>query len=127
MGPIGYFLWIFLTVAALTLPLFVALARPTSTSAAPAERPITTCGVNPRGQVAKASVRVPGCSATCLFLFQLANASILPCRGGSRIRGRKSLLARRLGIDRPAADYGCRASENASRASKRNIQVFEAA
>src|SRR5215469_11092691 len=86
MGLIGYF-WsyqaIFLTVAALTLPLFVALAR-IRTADIHFGR---ACGAPDHelpGLPARASLgslwNSPGLLtfAACLFLFQLANASVLP-------------------------------------------------
>jgi MFS family permease len=86
MGLIGYLLSyqaIFLTVAALTLPLVVALARIRATDIHFGR----ACGAphhHVSGQPARASRRSlwksPGLMsfATCLFLFQLANASLLP-------------------------------------------------
>jgi MFS family permease len=86
MGLIGYFLSyqaIFLTVAALTPPLFVALARIHATDIHFGR----ACGA-PHHHTSGRPVRVsrrslwksPGLLtfATCLFLFQLANASMLP-------------------------------------------------
>jgi len=86
MGLIGYF-WsyqaIFLTVAALTLPLFVALAR-IRTADIHFGR---ACGAPDHDMPSlppRASLRSlwksPGLLtfAACLFLFQLANASVLP-------------------------------------------------
>src|SRR5262249_4595235 len=86
MGLIGYFLSyqvIFLTVAALTLPLFVALARIRAADIHFGR----ACGAPDHdmpGLPARASLRSlwksPGLLtfAGCLFLFQLANASVLP-------------------------------------------------
>src|SRR5262245_55791630 len=86
MGLIGYFLsyqTIFLTVAALTLPLFVALARIRAADIHFGR----ACGAPDHGMPglpARASLRSlwksPGLLtfAACLFLFQLANASVLP-------------------------------------------------
>ncbi len=86
MGLIGYFLSyqaIFLTVAALTLPLFVALARIRAADIHFGR----ACGAPDHdmpGLPARASLRSlwksPGllAFAACLFLFQLANASVLP-------------------------------------------------
>jgi MFS family permease len=86
MGLIGYFLSyqaIFLTVAALALPLFVALARIRAADIHFGR----ACGA-PDHHVLRQPARVsrrslwnsPGLLtfAVCLFLFQLANASILP-------------------------------------------------
>src|SRR5215475_1725894 len=86
MGLIGYF-WsyqaIFLTVAALTLPLFVALARVRTADihfgracGAPDH---DTPGLPPRASL-RSLWQSPGLLtfAACLFLFQLANASVLP-------------------------------------------------
>src|SRR5262245_16488504 len=86
MGLIGYFLsyqTIFLTVAALTLPLFVALARIRAADIHFGR----ACGAPDHdmpGLPTRASLRSlwksPGLLtfAACLFLFQLANASVLP-------------------------------------------------
>jgi MFS family permease len=86
MGLIGYFLSyqaIFLTVAALTPPLFVALARIRAADIHFGR----ACGAPHHhmfSQPARASRRSLWKSsglltfATCLFLFQLANASMLP-------------------------------------------------
>ncbi len=87
MGLIGYFLSyqaIFLTVAALAIPLFVALAR----IRAPDIHFGRACGAPdhdmPSLPAARASLRSlwksPGLLTfgACLFLFQLANASVLP-------------------------------------------------
>ena len=86
MGLIGYFLSyqaIFLTVAALAIPLFVALAP----IRAPDIHFGRACGAPDHdmpGLPARASLRSlwksPGLLtfAACLFLFQLANASVLP-------------------------------------------------
>jgi MFS family permease len=86
MGLIGYFLSyqaIFLTVAALALPLFVALAR----IRAPEIHFGRACGAPDHDMPslpARASLRSlwksPGLLTfgACLFLFQLANASVLP-------------------------------------------------
>ena len=86
MGLIGYFLSyqaIFLTVAALAIPLFVALAR----IRAPDIHFGRACGAPDHDMPslpARASLRSlwksPGLLtfAACLFLFQLANASVLP-------------------------------------------------
>jgi len=86
MGLIGYF-WsyqaIFLTVAALAIPLFVALAR----IRAPDIHFGRACGAPDHDMPslpARASLRSlwksPGLLTfgACLFLFQLANASVLP-------------------------------------------------
>src|SRR5215831_9207427 len=85
MGLIGYFLSyqaIFLTVAALALPLFVALAR------------IRAADIHLRRLPVPVSTRQR---------FRAA-----ACGRGSRIPGRKALLARRFRIDRSAADRRCR-------------------
>ena len=86
MGLIGYFLSyqaIFLTVAALAIPLFVALAR----IRAPDIHFGRACGAPDHDMPslpARASLRSlwksPGLLTfgACLFLFQLANASVLP-------------------------------------------------
>ena len=86
MGLIGYFLSyqaIFLTVAALALPLFVALARIREVDIHFGR----ACGAPDHdmpGLPARASLRSlwksPGLLTfgACLFLFQLANASVLP-------------------------------------------------
>jgi MFS family permease len=86
MGLIGYFLSyqaIFLTVVALTLPLFFALARIRAADIHFGR----ACGApdhDTPGLPARASLRSlwqsPGLLifAACLFLFQLANASVLP-------------------------------------------------
>jgi MFS family permease len=86
MGLIGYFLSyqaIFLTVAALILPLFVALARIRATDIHFGR----ACGAphhHMSSQPARTSRRSlwksPGLLtfATCLLLFQFANASVLP-------------------------------------------------
>ena len=86
MGLIGYFLSyqaIFLTVAALAIPLFVALAR----IRAPDIHFGRACGAPDHDMSslpARASLRSlwksPGLLTfgACLFLFQLANASVLP-------------------------------------------------
>jgi MFS family permease len=86
MGLIGYFLsyqTIFLTVAALTLPLFVALARIRAADIHFGR----ACGVPDHHlltQPARVSRRSlwknPGLVtfAICLFLFELGNASVLP-------------------------------------------------
>jgi MFS family permease len=86
MGLIGYFLSyqaIFLTVAALALPLFVALARIRAADIHFGR----ACGAPDHDMPslpARASLRSlwksPGLLtfAACLFLFQLANASVLP-------------------------------------------------
>lgn len=86
MGLIGYFLSyqaIFLTVAIFTLPLFVALARIRAADIHFGR----ACGAPDHhisSQPPRASLRTllksPGLLtfATCLFLFQLANASVLP-------------------------------------------------
>jgi MFS family permease len=86
MGLIGYFLSyqaIFLTVVALTLPLFFALARIRAADIHFGR----ACGApdhDTPGLPARASLRslwkAPGLLifAACLFLFQLANASVLP-------------------------------------------------
>src|SRR5262249_10415319 len=86
MGLIGYF-WsyqaIFLTVAALTLPLFVALAR-IRTADIHFGRACGSPDHDMPGLPPRASLRSlwksPGLLtfAVCLFLFQLANASVLP-------------------------------------------------
>jgi MFS family permease len=86
MGLIGYFLSyqaIFLTVAALTLPLFVALAR-IRTADIHFGRACGAPDHDMPGLPPRASLRSlwesPGLLtfAACLFLFQLANASVLP-------------------------------------------------
>jgi MFS family permease len=86
MGVIGYFLSyqaIFLTVAALAIPLFVALAR----ISAPDIHFGRACGAPDHEMPslpARARLRSlwksPGLLTfgACLFLFQLANASVLP-------------------------------------------------
>ena len=86
MGLIGYFLSyqaIFLTVAAVAIPLFVALAR----IRAPDIHFGRACGAPDHDMPslpARASLRSlwksPGLLTfgACLFLFQLANASVLP-------------------------------------------------
>jgi hypothetical protein len=86
MGLIGYFLsyqTIFLTVAALTPPPFIALARIRATDVHFGR----ACGA-PHHQMSSQPARASRRSlwkssglltfATCLFLFQLANASLLP-------------------------------------------------
>src|SRR5215472_14963805 len=86
MGLIGFFLSyqaIFLTVAALTLPLFVALAR-IRTADIHFGRACGAPDHDMPGLPPRASLRSlwesPGLLtfAACLFLFQLANASVLP-------------------------------------------------
>jgi MFS family permease len=86
MGLIGYVLSyqaIFLTVAALAVPLFVALARIRASDVhfgracgAPHHHMLTQPARTSRGSLWKN----PGLAifAVCLFLFQLANASVLP-------------------------------------------------
>jgi MFS family permease len=86
MGLIGYFLSyqaIFLTAAALTPPLFVALARIHATDihfgracGAPHHHTSDRLARVSRGSLWKNSGLLT--FATCLFLFQLANASVLP-------------------------------------------------
>jgi len=89
MGAIGYFLsyqWIFLASAALTLPLLMALARIRSTDIHFGR----ACG-QPDHDAPTAPPRARRLSlwknhslltfAGCLFLFQFANASMLPLAG----------------------------------------------
>ena len=89
MGAIGYFLsyqWIFLASAALTLPLLVALARIRSTDIHFGR----ACGrpdhdaPTPPPRARRSSLwknRSLLTFAGCLFLFQFANASMLPLVG----------------------------------------------
>jgi MFS family permease len=86
MGLIGYVLSyqaIFLTVAALALPLFAALARIRATDihfgracGAPHHHLSSQPARTSRGSLWKSSGLMT--FAICLFLFQLANASLLP-------------------------------------------------
>src|SRR5215471_7501733 len=64
-----------------------ASTQPTFTSVAPAERPITIRPIGRREPVARACVKSPGLLVLGigLFLFQLANASILPLAGEALI------------------------------------------
>ncbi len=112
MGLIGYLLSyqaMFLIAAALVLPLLVALAaiRPADIDFA------RSCGAARPDAAARTTHRSlwksPGVLtfAASLFLFQLANAAMLPVVGAARIRRRKPLLAHRCCTDHPTADRRC--------------------
>ena len=112
MGLIGYLLSyqaMFLIAAALVLPLLVALAaiRPADIDFA------RSCGAARPDAAARTTHRSlwksPGVLtfAASLFLFQLANAAMLPVVGAALVRRRKPLLANRCCIDHPTADRRC--------------------
>ena len=116
MGLVGYLLSyqaIFVVAAALGLPLFAALSRIRAADIHFGQ----SCGApNHHGPEQPPRIRRPALwqdsrllvFSVCLFLFQLANASVLPLAGEALVHEFTSgLLAHFVGVDHRTADHCC--------------------